>query len=104
MDWPRLEEFRSFMAQALGEELAAAEGEARTLWIDAVAAPSAIDLALLDAIDRIGPYGPGHPDPVFALQDVRVSYAAPVGADHVPQVEHRVSSKNRLVGVDAQPL
>ena len=34
-----------------------------------------MDVALIDALDRIGPYGQGHPEPVFALTDVRVSFA-----------------------------
>jgi single-stranded-DNA-specific exonuclease len=53
------------------------------LWIDAVVAPGAIDLPLLDAIDRIGPFGAGHPDPVCAVQDARMSYGAPIKGDHV---------------------
>ena len=59
------------MVEALSGEIAAAAGEARTLSIDAVAGLPAVDLALIDALDRIGPYGQGHPEPVFALADVR---------------------------------
>lgn len=82
--WDRVDELRAFLADTMGAEIAAAADEARTLWIDAAAAPGAIDLSLLDAMDRIGPYGAGHPEPVFGLAEVRVSYSAPVkGGEHM---------------------
>jgi single-stranded-DNA-specific exonuclease len=84
--WNKVEEFRAFMSDALRLETAAAAGEARTLWIDAVAGLGGVNLALMDAVDRIGPYGPAHPEPTFALTDVRVSFAAPVKGDHVRAV------------------
>ncbi len=40
-------------------------------------------MALIDALDRIGPYGQGHPEPVFALPDVRVSFSKLVKEEHV---------------------
>ncbi|MFZ4603559.1 MAG: single-stranded-DNA-specific exonuclease RecJ [Caulobacterales bacterium] len=82
--WDRVEDLRAFLVESMGVEIAAAADEARTLWIDAAAAPGAIDLPLLDAMDRIGPYGAGHPEPIFGLAEVRVSYSAPVkGGEHV---------------------
>jgi single-stranded-DNA-specific exonuclease len=81
--WDKVDEFRAFMREALAGELAAAEGEARTIWIDAVASVSACTLDLMSAIERIGPYGAGHPDPLFALTDVRVTYSSMTKGDHV---------------------
>ena len=37
----------------------------------------------MDALDRIGPYGVAHPEPVFAIPEVRVHYASAVKGDHV---------------------
>ena len=92
--WDRVPELRAFLAHTMGAEIAAATDEARTLWIDAAAAPGAIDLPLLDAMDRIGPYGAGHPEPIFALAEVRVSYAAPVkGGEHMRFVLEDASGK-----------
>jgi single-stranded-DNA-specific exonuclease len=107
IDWDRVEPFKDFLADALGAEIAAAEGEARTLWIDAVAAPGALTLDLMDALDRIGPYGAGHPEPVLGLAEVRVSYAAPVKGDHVRLVlEDAAGRKVRGIAFRAagQPL
>lgn len=81
--WERVPAFQDFLAERLRGEVAAAEGEARTLWLDATAAPRALNLNLLEAVDRIGPYGPGHPEPVFALAEVRASYAAAIKEEHV---------------------
>ena len=81
--WDKVDEFRAFMREALTSELAAAEGEARTMWIDAVASVSACTLDLMAAIDRIGPYGAGHPEPMFALTGVRIGYASMTKGDHV---------------------
>ncbi|MDX2234869.1 MAG: single-stranded-DNA-specific exonuclease RecJ [Hyphomonadaceae bacterium] len=83
MDWDRLADLRTFLSETLAPELEAAAGEARALWVDASASISAAGLPLMDALDRIGPYGVGHPEPVFALADVRVGYAGMVKGDHV---------------------
>lgn len=83
MDWDRLTDFRDFLSETLAAELEAAAGEARALWVDATAALSAADMTLMAALDRIGPYGVGHPEPVLVLPDVRPSYAAPVKGGHV---------------------
>ncbi len=39
--------------------------------IDALIEPGAADRALLDAFERLAPFGPGNPEPVFALERVR---------------------------------
>ncbi|MGE3142267.1 MAG: single-stranded-DNA-specific exonuclease RecJ [Hyphomonadaceae bacterium] len=81
--WDQVEALKDFLCERLAPELAAAEGEARALAIDATAGLAALDLDLVAALERIGPYGPGHPEPVFALADVRVRYAKQVKEAHV---------------------
>jgi single-stranded-DNA-specific exonuclease len=83
VEWAKIDALRAFLSEALREEIDAAQGEARVLSIDATGAASAIDLDLVEAVERIGPYGHGHPEPVFALADVRVAYAKLVKEDHV---------------------
>jgi single-stranded-DNA-specific exonuclease len=83
LDWEQLDAFRTFMDAALAPEIAAAADAGRDLLIDATAGISAISLDLMRAIERIGPYGQGHPDPVFALAEVRASYSAEVRGGHV---------------------
>jgi single-stranded-DNA-specific exonuclease len=83
VEWDKVEVLKDFLSEQLEPEIAAAAGEARALSIDAAGAISSVDLSLLDALDRIGPYGQGHPEPVFALPDVRVCYAKIVKEEHV---------------------
>lgn len=83
MDWDRIDELRTFLAKHMALEIEGAAGEARSLTIDAAAAIPALDLDLLAALDRIGPYGPGHPDPLFAIAEVRVAFAKRVKDAHV---------------------
>lgn len=83
IEWNKVEALKAFLSERLAPEMEAAAGEARALSIDAAGAVGAMDLSLLDALDRIGPYGQGHPEPVFALPDVRVPFAKLVKEDHV---------------------
>jgi single-stranded-DNA-specific exonuclease len=82
--WERAEALRDFLNDALAKEIKAAEAESRALSIDALANIGALDLDLCDALDRIGPYGAGHPEPVLAIADVNVSYASALkNGEHV---------------------
>jgi single-stranded-DNA-specific exonuclease len=83
VEWDKVPALKDFLSEALAGELAEAAGEARALSVDAAGALGAIDLDLIAAIDRIGPYGQGHPEPVFALPDVRVCYSKLVKEEHV---------------------
>lgn len=83
VEWDKVEALKDFLSEKLEGELAASEGEARALSIDAAGAVGAMDLRLIEALDRIGPFGQGHPEPVFALPDVRVSFAKLVKEEHV---------------------
>jgi single-stranded-DNA-specific exonuclease len=83
VEWNKVEALKDFLSEALKDEIANAAGEARALSVDAIAGVGALDLGLIDALDRIGPYGQGHPEPVFALPDVRVSFSKLVKDEHV---------------------
>ena len=83
VEWDRVEALKDFLSEKLEPEMAAAAGEARALTVDAAGAIGAMDLSLIEALDRIGPYGQGHPEPVFALPDVRVCFAKLVKEEHV---------------------
>lgn len=86
LDWHQLESFRAFMDDALASEIAAAADAGRDLLIDAAAGIQAVTPDLMSAIERIGPYGQGHPEPVFVIPEVRASYASEVKGGHVRAV------------------
>ncbi|MEZ5960648.1 MAG: single-stranded-DNA-specific exonuclease RecJ [Hyphomonadaceae bacterium] len=83
VEWGRVEELKEFLSARLEPEMAAAAGEARALTVDAIGGVGVVDVGLIDALERIGPYGQGHPEPVFVLTDVRVAFAKLVKEDHV---------------------
>ena len=55
----------------------------RIFLVDAVVAASSVSGALASQIERAGPFGPGNPEPRFALLDMRVGSAKVVGKGHV---------------------
>lgn len=56
---------------------------ARDLIADSIVSAGGATTALLDELDRAGPFGAGNPEPVFALPDMLVAYAEIVGSSHV---------------------
>ncbi|MGD9813909.1 MAG: single-stranded-DNA-specific exonuclease RecJ [Hyphomonadaceae bacterium] len=83
VEWDKVDALRAFLSERLAGEIAASAGEARTLNVDAAGAVGAMTLDLIQSIDRIGPYGQGHPEPIFVLPDIRVSFAKLVKDEHV---------------------
>jgi single-stranded-DNA-specific exonuclease len=81
--WDKVDALRDFLSDKLASDIEAAAGETWSLSIDAAGAVGVMDLALIDSIDRIGPYGQGHPEPVFALPDVRIAFSKLVKEEHV---------------------
>ncbi|MEM9105842.1 MAG: single-stranded-DNA-specific exonuclease RecJ [Pseudomonadota bacterium] len=68
------------------EQAAATVGALRasqSLKVDGAVAASGATLELLDQLDRAGPYGAGHPQPILVLPDHQLTDARVVGADHV---------------------
>src|SRR5690606_9433237 len=51
--------------------------------VDAALAAEGATLALLESLERAGPFGAGHPAPVFVLPRHRLEDARLVGANHV---------------------
>ncbi len=74
------------LRRLLNERLARAVTLARAnrmLEIDAVLGASAVSKSFADLIASAGPYGPGNPEPSFALLDMRAEYLRVVGKGHL---------------------
>ena len=82
MDPARLTELRDHMEAAAQGATFELE-EARVLEIDGPLAPGAADGALLDIIERLGPFGSNAPEPLFVVPNVRPAGARRVGENHV---------------------
>ena len=77
----RLGDLRGFLEERLGPQVAAASD--RALSIDGALSAGGATLELIELLEQAGPYGTGHPSPVFAFPAHRVLYADAAGADHV---------------------
>ncbi|MEM9494426.1 MAG: single-stranded-DNA-specific exonuclease RecJ [Pseudomonadota bacterium] len=76
----------SAFRRQLNETMAADIAEARknrVSNIDGVIAPSAVSKSFADMIARAGPFGPGNPEPVFVLTNLRAKFVKPVGKGHL---------------------
>jgi single-stranded-DNA-specific exonuclease len=78
----RLSELGDFFEQELGAAVRAAAAD-RRLIIDAALTARGATTELVDLLDKAGPYGSGHPEPVFALPAQRIGYVEVVGNAHV---------------------
>jgi single-stranded-DNA-specific exonuclease len=74
--------FRRRLNNELSEAAFRARSE-RTLSIDAVVGASAVTRSFHDMIGQAGPFGPGNPEPSFALCNVRVAHTKTVGENHL---------------------
>jgi single-stranded-DNA-specific exonuclease len=75
-------ELRAFLTAHLAQETALALAE-DALEIDALTTPAGADRALWSDFQRLAPFGPGAPEPIFALADVRIEEARVVRGGHV---------------------
>ena len=73
---------RSFLEEQGANDISKLR-DGHRLKIDAALAASGATLALVDLIERAGPYGSGHPQPVFALPAQSLRFAKIVGQDHI---------------------
>jgi single-stranded-DNA-specific exonuclease len=78
----RLDQVRDFLAERLaaGVETALAE---RALAVDGALTARGATVDLVETLEKAGPYGSGHPEPLFAFPAHRVAFADEVGQGHV---------------------
>jgi single-stranded-DNA-specific exonuclease len=78
----RLAPFRAFLEAELATAVEAARRD-RALLIDGAVTAAAAGPEFHAMVARAGPYGPGNPEPVFALPSHVIAYAEEVGQAHV---------------------
>jgi single-stranded-DNA-specific exonuclease len=74
--------FRAYLEEALAPSVEVARRD-RALLIDGAVSAGAVNLALCELLARAGPYGAGNPEPVLALPAHTLSFADPVGENHI---------------------
>jgi single-stranded-DNA-specific exonuclease len=75
-------ELRAFLCEHMAAEAEIA-AEADALEIDALVTTAACDCGLYAGFQRMAPFGPGNPEPMFACADVRVERAMALKGGHV---------------------
>ena len=75
-------EFRDFLCRRLEVEAIAA-AVLDTVDIDALVTPGGASRSLFDDFQRLQPFGPGNPEPLFAAADVRLEQASAMRGGHV---------------------
>jgi single-stranded-DNA-specific exonuclease len=78
----RLAQFQEFLLSH-GAAAATSSVTAMELVIDALSSVGGATASTIDEVAKLGPFGPGNAEPIFALADVRVAFADKVGKDHV---------------------
>ncbi|MHB2166067.1 single-stranded-DNA-specific exonuclease RecJ [Alsobacter sp. R-9] len=77
-----IDRFRAFMEDRLSQAVTAYRAD-RGLAIDAAVTAAGARRELLERIEQAGPYGSGHPEPVFVMAAHRLVDATEVGRGHV---------------------
>jgi single-stranded-DNA-specific exonuclease len=75
-------ELRDFLCRTLAEESHAAAA-LDTVQIDALVTPGAAGRSMYDDFQRLQPFGPGNPEPMFAAADVRAEQVNMLRGGHI---------------------
>ena len=94
---PRLGDLRAFFEERAAETVFALR-DADSIRIDAAVSAEGANLALVDTLEKAGPYGAGHPQPVLALPRHRIADLREVGTGHL-RVEFRSEAGGRLAAM-----
>jgi len=90
-------ELRAFLCEHTAHEAAEAAAE-DALDVDALVTTAGADRGLLGAFQQLAPFGPGNPEPMFALADVQAERPMALRGGHV-RVTLRDRSGGRLKAV-----
>ena len=78
----QLQAFRDFLEERVATQVREA-GIRPSLYLDAALKAGAATMAVAGALEQVGPFGAGNPEPRFVVPAARLSYAAVAGERHV---------------------
>ena len=78
----QLPAFLDFLEERVAARVAEV-GIVPSLHLDGALTSGGANLELIDALERLAPYGSGNAEPRFVIPSARVNFADVVGADHV---------------------
>ena len=99
----RLAGFEAFLAERFEKQIAAAT-LVPALSFDGALHVGGATLALITALEKIGPFGPGNPKPRFVINDCRIVDSRVVGSDHVSCTLTDIHANSRLKAIAFRSL
>ncbi len=90
--------FDEVAAESVGTLVQTAEQK-----IDGAVSAGGANIALVELLERAGPYGAGNPEPVFALPNHLVAFSKPVGQGHL-KVSLRAQDGSQIDGIAFRAL
>lgn len=93
--------FTDFLGEAFADSIPRHRGN--DLKIDGPMTAGGASLEIIGLLEKIGPFGAGHPSPVFAFPAHRITYSEPVGKAHV-RCQIATDSGDRLSAIAFRAL
>ncbi len=81
VEMARLSELRAFLETTLRDPVRAYDDGG--VAIDAAITARGASVELIEMLEKAGPYGAGHPEPVLGLPSHRIAFADPAGNGHL---------------------
>ncbi|SEP97736.1 single-stranded-DNA-specific exonuclease [Faunimonas pinastri] len=78
----RLGELQAFLEERLAGQVEEGRRD-RSLLIDSAISDAGAHVDFIQSLEKVGPFGSGHPSPIFALPAHRLNYVEVVGSGHV---------------------
>ena len=82
VDATRLADFQAFLRERIGEAYSQLSGR-DVLRIDGAITAGAASISLVESVERAGPFGAGHPEPLVALPAHRITYCEATEQGHL---------------------
>jgi len=97
----KLDDLHAFFCERMGAAVDAA-GDAPPLKADAIIAPSALTMGLVQSLSRVGPFGQGNPEPRLIVQHAHIVQVDPLkGGEHLRLIVTEGESMGRTSRVKA---
>ena len=93
----KLGQLRAFFEDASRNQIAGLVAN-QTLKIDGALGASGATIGLIDQLEHAGPYGSGHPQPIFAVPAHRLRDVRPVGTTHI-KITLEAADGTKLEGI-----
>jgi len=93
----KLADFQAFLEERVRARVAEA-GIVPSLYLDGAVTTAGASLELIEALQRLGPFGSGNSEPRFAVASARVAFADVVGKNHV-RCSFESPEGGRLAGI-----